>query len=686
MVPTRQVIQTITAFVAPAPPANQSFLGKSVRFALGLAALICALYFAPWCETSEAASPLAAHVQNNHLVDANGNVLRLLGVDRSGSEYMCVAGAGVFDGPVDAAAIAAIAAWRVNAVRVPLNEDCWLGINLPDSNPYIGVAYQAAIIAFVQALNNAGMYVILDLHWNAPGTYVANQQQPMADLDHSPTFWTSVATTFKNFPGVVFDLYNEPYVSSWACWQSGCSVTNSDGTWLTAGMTQLVDAVRATGATQPIMLGGLSYASDLSQWLAYVPPDPIAQLVASYHSYCGPPGTSTVAECQSELSSIESEQWPVVSTVAKSVPVVTGEFGEYDCATTYVTPYMAFADAKGISYLGWAWNPYGCGSFPALISDYTGTPTAYGIGLKSHLDALSERHDTHDFNGDGYSDVAWRDTSGILAVWLMNGTVVVSSNSLGSVPTSWSLVGQRDFNGDSYADLLWRDANGSTAIWFLKPSLIQVSSAAGIGNVSLTWSIAGTGDFNGDGMGDLLWRDTSGDTAIWLMNGATVASAAGLGNTPTTWSVVGTGDFNGDGKADLLWRDTSGDTAIWFMNGTAVASTAVIANISTTWSVAGTGDFNGDGYSDILWQDSSGNIAMWLMNGATVLSSAGLGNVPTAWSLLTGDYNGDGKSDLLWHDSSGDTSIWFMNGTTISSTGGVGNIPTTWTVQNTNAE
>jgi hypothetical protein len=696
MTPTTQVIQTITAFSAPASRANQNFLGKSFRFVLGLAASVCAAYFAPWCETGEAASPPVAHVQNNHLVDANGNFLRLLGVDRSGSEYMCVSGSGVFDGPVDATAIAAIAAWRVNAVRVPLNEDCWLGINLPASNPYIGAAYQEAIVAFVQALNNAGMYAILDLHWNAPGTYVANQQQPMADLDHSPAFWTSVATTFKEFPGVIFDLYNEPYVSSWECWQNGCSVTTSDGTWQTAGMTQLVDAVRATGATQPIMLGGLSYASDLSQWLAYAPVDPItgpAQLVASYHSYCGPPGTSTVAQCQSAMSSIRAEQWPVVSTVAQSVPVVTGEFGEYDCATTYVVPYMAFADTNGISYLGWAWDTYSCGAFPALISGYSGTPTAYGIGLKSHLDALSERHDTHDFNGDGYSDIAWRDTSGDLAVWLMNGTAVLP-DSLGQVPTTWSIVGQRDFDGDGYADLLWRDTAGNTSIWFIEPGQstqlinpILVSSSASVGNIPIIWSVAGTGDFNGDGMGDILWRDTSGDTAIWLMNGATVLSSAGIGNMPITWAVVGTGDFNGDGKADLLWRDGSGDTEIWFMNGTTVLSVASLGNILTAWSVVGTGDFNGDGYSDILWQDGSGNTAMWLMNGATILSSASLGNVPTVWSVaLTGDYNGDGTSDLLWRDTSGDTSIWFMNGTTVSSTGSLGNIPTTWTVQSTNAE
>jgi hypothetical protein len=41
--------------------------------------------------------------------------------------------------PVDAARSRPIkAASRVNAVRVPLNEDCWLGINLPASNPCVG--------------------------------------------------------------------------------------------------------------------------------------------------------------------------------------------------------------------------------------------------------------------------------------------------------------------------------------------------------------------------------------------------------------------------------------------------------------------------------------------------------------------------------------------------------------------
>jgi hypothetical protein len=294
---------------------------------------------------------------------------------------------------------------------------------------------------------------------------------------------------------------------------------------------------------------------------------------------------------------------------------------------------------------------------------------------------------THDLNGDGISDIVWRDGSGNTSLWLMNGAVVASSAGLGTVPIMWSIVGQRDFNGDGKTDLLWRDTSGNTAIWFMSGT--QVSSTAYVGNIPSTWSVIATGDFNGDGKGDILWRDGSGNVAVWLMNGGAVSSSAGLGNVPVqTWAVVGTGDYNGDGMTDLLWRDTSGNIAMWFMNGTQIASSAGLGNIPTSWSVVGSGDFNGDGIGDIVWRNSNGDTSIWLMNGAAIFSAAGLGNVPTqTWSIVqTGDYNGNGTSDLMWRDTNGNAVIWFMNGTTVASTGGVGNIPTIWTVQSAGAE
>ena len=34
------------------------------------------------------------------------------------------------------------------------------------------------------------------------------------DEDHAPRLWTSVATTFKSDPAVIFDLFNEPYIGN----------------------------------------------------------------------------------------------------------------------------------------------------------------------------------------------------------------------------------------------------------------------------------------------------------------------------------------------------------------------------------------------------------------------------------------------------------------------------------------
>ena len=229
---------------------------------------------------------------------------------------------------------------------------------------------------------------------------------------------------------------------------------------------------------------------------------------------------------------------------------------------------------------------------------------------------VRSRAGTHDFNGDDISDIAWRDSNGTVAFWLMNGAAVTSTGAIGGVPATWSIIGQWDFDGDGKADLLWHDTSGNTAMWFMNGT--AVGSTASVGNIPTSWSVIGTGDFNGDGFGDIIWRDNSGNVAVWLMNGAALSSGVVIGNVPLTWNIVGTGDYNGDGKSDLLWRDNLGNDAMWFMNGTQIASTGAVANVPTTWSVVGTGDFNGDGKSDIAWRDNTGNTAIWPMNGATI--------------------------------------------------------------------
>ena len=290
---------------------------------------------------------------------------------------------------------------------------------------------------------------------------------------------------------------------------------------------------------------------------------------------------------------------------------------------------------------------------------------------------------SHDLNGDGKSDLVWRDTNGNIAVWLMNGMQIMSQAGIGSAPLTWAIVGQRDFDGDGKSDLLWRDTSGNNAIWFMSGT--QVKGQATLSMAPTTWSVVGTGDFAGTGEGGILWRDTAGNTAIWLMDGPQIASSGSLGNIPTTWSVAGTGDFDGDGNCDILWRDTSGNVSIWFMKGTAIKGANGAGNAPLAFSLLGTGDFDGDGRTDIVWRDAAGNLSIWFMNG-TSATGVGFGVVPTTFTLAqTGDYNGDGLSDLLWRGANGDTAIWFMNGRQSPSAQLIANVPTTWTLESLNS-
>ena len=42
-----------------------------------------------------------------------------------------------------------------------------------------------------------------------------------------------------------------------------------------------------------------------------------------------------------------------------------------------------------------------------------------------------------DYNGDGYSDILWQNTSGEVYIWEMNGTSVIGGGSLGNPGPSW---------------------------------------------------------------------------------------------------------------------------------------------------------------------------------------------------------------------------------------------------------
>ena len=213
-----------------------------------------------------------------------------------------------------------------------------------------------------------------------------------------------------------------------------------------------------------------------------------------------------------------------------------------------------------------------------------------------------QTHDPdNDFNGDGKSDVIWRNDDGHFTEWLAKsaGTGGFASNDANAwnwVPTSWHVVGTGDFNGDGKDDIIWQNDNGSITDWLARSdgSGGFISNDANAWRVEATsWHVAGTGDFNGDGKDDVIWRNDDGHFTEWLgqASGGFASNDANAWNwVPTSWHVVGTGDFNGDGKDDIIWQNDNGSITDWLAKsdgsgGFTSNDANAFTNLPSSWHV-----------------------------------------------------------------------------------------------------
>jgi endoglucanase len=316
------------------------------------------------------------HVSGSRLLDAHNRPLTLRGVNRSGTEYACIQGWGTFDGPSDAVSVRAMAKWDIDFVRVPLNEDCWLGIN--GVKPGLGgAAYRRAIVSYVNLLNRHGMYAELSLVWAAPGRNKATYQPGSPDEDHSPAMWASLAAAFKHDPKVILAPWGETVVDARCFLRGGICEATFGATnipYRTAGMQQAVSTMRRAGYRGVISIPGIDYANDLTHWLAYEPRDPLHQLIAEAHVY----GKNTC----SSVACLNQTMVPVT----QRVPLIFGEFGEtYDdssCGSSNVSKFLSWATAHHVGTAAWTWDTWG--NCESLVSNYAGTPAnAYGAFIRA---------------------------------------------------------------------------------------------------------------------------------------------------------------------------------------------------------------------------------------------------------------------------------------------------------------
>jgi hypothetical protein len=392
------------------------------------------------------------------------------------------------DQPVNPYSVAVMRSWGINAVRLAVNEDCWLGeptaangsptsATLPDrcatyASPEMcetAAGYRTALERYVALLSASGLYVVIDLQNTAPpGDAATSGIDYFPDAADAPTFWHQVASAFAAEPNVLFDLagewaagpYGGPYYAAgtfgytaadagenwsdddiWNCWRNGCDQVPSlyGGTFETAGVQTLIDTIRSTGATNPIVLGSPDYtlgygerdcgsAASTPCWQAYAPSDPDGQLVYDAHLYdfsFGPLSTDadgaadpTTAQEDTAVSGAEDYLDDLLVPIARTYPVMLGELGEVSCqagdapfvpAVLSAVDQAESQDGVAISVFGWTWDTntdngdqiaggwqcptgeYGTGG-PLLISDYDGAPTAMGQVFEHWFQAKDPGH------------------------------------------------------------------------------------------------------------------------------------------------------------------------------------------------------------------------------------------------------------------------------------------------------
>lgn len=331
------------------------------------------------------------HTQGNLILGADNKPYLFHGIARDDLEYDCgsdghytqqeLAYLGIGNSTAQATY------WGANIVRLPLSESFWLY-----GNPSQGCSaanYQALLKRVVDTLMTLHLNVMLDLQWTDAGKQTlsvrpedfAGDAWAMPDAD-SVTFWQQVATIYKSYPNVLFELFNEPHeTTGWSCWRNGCQITNDSSgttghdhrnyTYQAVGMQTLLTAIRQTGANNLALVAGRDWGYDLTG-------------IPTYHL----DGSNIVYDTHPYYPYNEKRpaKWDIdFGTLSATYPVMSAENGEYDCKTTYVAPLLDYFDAHDIGWITWAWvSPYvdAC-TYPRINNNFTGTPTN-GLGQFVH--------------------------------------------------------------------------------------------------------------------------------------------------------------------------------------------------------------------------------------------------------------------------------------------------------------
>ena len=343
--------------------------------------LVLAL-FSTFLPNGLSANSLELKVSGNKIVTVIGNCpIFFKGVNLPSLEWKDTS-----DGPVLTSAQTMAGTWGANIVRMPVNQDRWLGTAC-GTNPATYQAQYDGVINWCLANN---VYVMLDLHWSdtgvaGGGNVCSGGQHDMPD-NNSTAFWTSVATRYANNNAVLFDLYNEPKgIGSWTLWRNGGGGM-TDGGYTTPGMQSLLNTVRATGAKNIVIAGGLNWAFDLTGVPANALTDATGNgVVYATHIYPWKAGP-----CDQASGCFDAA---VPAAVHNTYPVMVTEFGQDNNANgvpnnSWAQSVMTWSKANTNGYIAWCLHD---AASPCLITSFAGyTPSSwFGTTVKADMLATS---------------------------------------------------------------------------------------------------------------------------------------------------------------------------------------------------------------------------------------------------------------------------------------------------------
>jgi FG-GAP-like repeat/FG-GAP repeat len=254
---------------------------------------------------------------------------------------------------------------------------------------------------------------------------------------------------------------------------------------------------------------------------------------------------------------------------------VTEDCQQVDVPSTVT--FMGTGDFNGDGKADIVWRNMGTGAVSITLMNAGTVSQTLSVGqtpiaLNVRLEGIG------DFDGNGRADMLWRNqTTGrsVMSYHSADGSVLswpVVSEFINPASTTALKVG--DINGDGKSDIVWRNMSSGNVVISLMDGNAATWRGITQSPIATTVRLEAIGDFDGNGKADLLWRNTRTGNSLMSYHNAdgSVASWPSVSQfiNPSTTSAVAVGDFDADDKTDILWRNLgTGNSVISLMNGNA---------------------------------------------------------------------------------------------------------------------